>query len=112
MSNYHKIMANEFEDRGGFFPMIPGKPQERLEREHDWCLLLFARSSSMQAGAEMAAKRIAAMPGTVEREVKRRIALVLCGQLKHDRHCGYITMEASMEVLATGLYSEAVPCES
>lgn len=112
---YHAVIRHQFVDRQGFEPTLIGRGDDRrdvtarLEAEHDWVLLLFARSPNLRHGAEKALSRLngphayLADRGDTEAAIlhhRQQVARALCG-LDYDANAvGYITMNDALHILA------------
>jgi hypothetical protein len=94
---YFEIMDHELKYRDGKSP-FEGTPKERCEREHDWVLLLFARSEKLQQAAGRVADRLEPeSPGWLR-------AMILSGRGNiNPAKLGYLTVMGALDML-TCLY--------
>lgn len=109
---YHEIMKHEFKDRGGLDPIdaLDVLAKEKCEREHDWVLLLFARSTALQRAASTVAdllepeSRHCSTPQESLRRLRWLQAMILSGRGNVDpSSLGYLTMPRALEMLSMGV---------
>jgi hypothetical protein len=107
---YHEIMKHEFKDRGGCDPIKGHTAKAKCEREHDWVLLLFARSNSLQKAASEIADLLetesqkCSTPAESLIRLRWLQATLLSGSGNVDSHSlGYLTVAGALEMLAIGV---------
>ena len=103
--SYHELMEAQFSDRLGFPPRFENE-SDRLELEHDWVLLLFARSEKLQAAAKCAVEIIQKKNDLEDYNYGThhllQIAQTLaCGKCDDIPARGYLTFQTALLVLAS-----------
>jgi len=116
-STYHDVMRHEFIDRQGCEPELRGVnvPEGtnpiagRLEAQHDWVLLIFARSQRLR---DAAARRAAELEGSHAYYADRgdqdaaithlhySVCRALAGLDYDVRAVGYLTFESAFAAIA------------